>query len=70
MSVEKITDLFKIRIFWEKQFGHPVWTTMIDDTKCLLKMNNFPEEPMYSILWKDQQLDFDDAPYLWVIPHE
>ncbi|MBL4708041.1 MAG: hypothetical protein JKY48_06340 [Flavobacteriales bacterium] len=33
----------------------------------LLRMNNFPEEPMYTLFWIEESSDFDDKPDSWKI---
>ena len=46
----------------------PGWQAIVDDEGCSLTMNDFPAEPLYTVRWRDQQLDFDDSPQCWSIP--
>jgi hypothetical protein len=41
---------------------------MHNGCKCELVMNNFPEEPLYSVRCNGESLDIDDSPAGWVIP--
>ena len=34
---------------------------------CYLRMNNFPEEPLWTLFYKGESFDFDDAPASWKI---
>jgi hypothetical protein len=43
----------------------------IDDKRiCWLKMNNFPEEQMWTFFYKGESIDFDDLPSNWIITYD
>ena len=42
---------------------------MHEGQKCELVMNDFPEEPLYTLSCDGETLDLDDAPPEWIIPH-
>ena len=37
--------------------------------ECYLRMNNFPEEPLWTLTYKTETVDFDDAPPHWDITY-
>ncbi len=36
---------------------------------CYLQLNDFPEEPMWTLYFNDESIDFDDTPNKWVIQY-
>jgi hypothetical protein len=66
-SIQKIEDLLSIPVVWLKHSDKPQWSAMVFDEVCELTMNNFPEEPLYTVRWRNLKLDIDDAPSIWVI---
>ena len=36
---------------------------------CFLKMNDFPEDPLWTIFFYGEHLDFDDDPTQWEITY-
>lgn len=36
---------------------------------CFLRMNDFPEEPLWTLFFKGEQIDFDDKPIFWKIKY-
>jgi hypothetical protein len=63
-----ITDLLSSEITWVKEAGFPRWFGRYNEEKCELNMNDFPTEPLYTVTWRGESLDFDDAPSKWSIP--
>ncbi len=35
--------------------------------KCFLRMNDFPEEPLWTLFYNGDSIDFDDTPLLWKV---
>jgi len=70
MNITDINQLINIRITWNKKKENPLWIVTIDGEECTLTMNNFPEEPLYTLKWRNHQLNFDDAPSCWIIPRQ
>jgi hypothetical protein len=68
-SVRTIQDLLAVPIMWLKTPEKPEWSAMVCNELCHLTMNDFPDEPLYTVTWRGQALDIDDAPPGWVIPH-
>ncbi|MDB6053215.1 MAG: hypothetical protein JWN25_738 [Verrucomicrobiales bacterium] len=67
-SIRTIQDLLTERIMWLKTPERPQWSAKVCDELCELTMNDFPEEPLYTVRWRGQSMDIDDAPSSWVIP--
>jgi len=69
-NLQRIGQLLKMPIVWHKLRGEPGWTSKVEGEECILVMNDFPEEPLYTLKWRDNRLDLDDAPNCWQIPYE
>jgi hypothetical protein len=67
-TVGNIKALLAVHIVWIKAPGKPEWAAVLGDQECRLRMNDFPEEPLYTLMWNDQTLDMDDVPACWIIP--
>lgn len=65
MSIETI---FKQKAVWKQNNDCRVlFETIINNKLYLLKMNDFPEEPMYTVSDSFESIDFDDLPKNWKI---
>jgi hypothetical protein len=65
MKINSINDLLKTNIEWTEILGG--FETKVNGDRCLLKVNDFPDEPMYTLHWNEQTIDLDDAPSCWVL---
>lgn len=63
-----IRDILNERIQWRKQNDTTRWTDTVGGEPCELTMNDFPDEPLYTVTWRNETLDIDDAPECWLIP--
>ena len=36
---------------------------------CYLRMNDFPDEPLWTLFYKGDSIDFDDTPSVWSITY-
>jgi hypothetical protein len=67
LSLEEITGR---PIDWElsDDAEHPYVATL-DDVDYVVRINDFPEESLYTLLCEERELgDFDDWPLSWVRP--
>lgn len=39
------------------------------EEECFLRMNNFPDEPLWTLFYKGEKRDFDDTPSKWSITY-
>ncbi|MCB9475279.1 MAG: hypothetical protein H6684_12800 [Deltaproteobacteria bacterium] len=46
------------------------WEVIFGDTLCLLRMNDYPDEPLYTVFASGDSHDFDDKPTSWEIPYD
>jgi hypothetical protein len=65
-SVITSTSLLSLSVVWEK-VGVGRWRARVQDTDCVLQMNDFPEEPLYTVSSGDFSIDLEDAPDKWII---
>jgi len=62
------------RILCESLTWNPVkgiegryFTSQYDKTECWIQMNDFPEEPLWTLNYKGESKDIEDTPSLWKI---
>ncbi len=63
-----IRSLLSAEISWVKVVGSPGWQGRYRGAKCELTMGDFPEEPLYKLVWRSQRVEFDDTPETWKFP--
>jgi hypothetical protein len=70
MSTDALLDsLLKKHITWIEDIPHcSHFHAHVDGDLCRLRMNDFPEEPMYTVEVEGEKRDFDELPSGWVIP--
>jgi hypothetical protein len=69
--MENTESLFSRSIDWqsEKPGGRgPEYYAYVDGKKWRLRMNDFPEEPLFTLIVGEQTIDFDDRPPTWTLP--
>lgn len=65
------SNLLKMEIKWTSHPSNPrYYYSKINQHLVLLRINNFPDESMYSLINGLDILDFDDSPSQWQIPHQ
>ena len=64
------------RLFWTPLSWEPIKDNVRDfecdrypKEECLLRMNDFPEEPLWTLFFMGAQKDFDDKPLIWKIKY-
>jgi hypothetical protein len=59
-------ELLLLPIRWKKvAVGR--WEAQVDQHACVLTMNDFPDEPLFTVAIDGQHLDIDDPPKTWTI---
>lgn len=66
-QLKKIDDLLKQPISWQPETSL-TWSAVVAGEICTLKMNDFPDESMYTLTWRDETIDFNDTPKSWSVP--
>ena len=66
MAEPSASDLLSLPVVWEKVLDG-LWGARVKGTECVLRLNNFPEEPLYTITAGGSSVDVDDAPAGWTI---
>lgn len=68
---DRVKALLARAIMWKKA-GPTRWEAKLEDTgeRCSLQMNDFPEEPLYTVSTAGESLDLDDAPPHWLIERD
>lgn len=67
---DAIRSLLDIEIAWVKETGKPRWLGHFNSEKCELTMGNFPEEALYTLVWRGGSIEFDDTPSKWTLPRD
>lgn len=65
-----ISELKRREICWSRCSIPASWVANVDGQDCHLTMNDFPEEPLFTISYMGETADLDDAPEMWVIPYD
>lgn len=61
-----LDEVLALSIHWVVDAQKDCYLRPLDGPPELrLRMNNFPDEPMYSLLFPGGQLDLDDLPAAW-----
>ncbi len=64
-----VERLFSQRITWEEQGPESRWFhALVNGETCTLRMNDFPDEPLYTLTFRGQSVDFDNRPAAWIMP--
>lgn len=63
-----IEKFFEYEIIWKADLNTAFFKTNFNDT-FRLRMNDFPEEPMYTFIAMGEEVDFDDLPSNWKIDY-
>ena len=66
MAITYARELLSLPVVWEK-LRDGLWQACVQDSECLLRMNNFPDEPLYTVIIGSSSVDVDDAPAEWTI---
>ena len=69
-NIDSIESLLNTKISWTKEPGHPRWIAYYGGEKCELLLGDFPVEPLYTLIWRDQNIAFDDTPPKWNLPQQ
>lgn len=63
-----IENLLEAEISWLEEVGGSGWLGLFNGEKCKIKMNDFPEEALYTLTCEGLSLDFDETPKKWKFP--
>ena len=66
MLMRPIEKLLTAKIAWERTGSE--WTSIFFGYDCRLQLNDFPDEPMFTLTWRGDCIDFDDRPSCWMLP--
>lgn len=67
--MESIDLIFKKRIDWKKNGNSNIYLySLVGDERVELTINDFPDEPMYTLKIGDNTISFDDSPKNWTLP--
>lgn len=66
---EKITSIEQLLvkpISWREEVPSGVeFYAYVDGDLCQLTMNDYPDNPLYTLRWHNDSLDIDDHPAAW-----
>jgi len=68
-KVTELGDLLSEVLAWERT-GNPEYPyqTVFQGTNCFIRINDFPQESLYSLIAGDQEFNFDEWPSHWERP--
>ena len=65
-KVDLMDEVLRARLEWKKT-GPGQWESVLNEKRCRLTMNDFPDEPLYTVLVDEELMDIDDVPPGWHI---
>lgn len=68
IATYSIRSLLDAEIAWVKEVGRPRWLGQFAGEKCELTMGDFPDEPLYTLAWRGERIEFDNTPPRWTLP--
>lgn len=69
MKFMLINDLLNRKIDWQKTKESPyLFTANVEGQVFMLRLNDFPEEPLCTLIWSDGEQDLDDLGRKWTLP--
>lgn len=64
-----LENLFRQSINWQvNEAADDAFYAYVNGERCELRMNDFPDEPLYTLTYRGQSVDFDDRPQTWTLP--
>jgi hypothetical protein len=69
--VKNINQLLKEKLKWKSDPNSKrnFITDSYPKEECYLRMNNFPDEPMWTLFYQGESIDFDDELKNWNITY-
>lgn len=68
VKIVSITTYKDKMIIWRSHSSSPrFWIAESEGDTFYLRMNNFPEEPLYTFISKSVLEDIDDLPERWIL---
>ena len=65
-----VRDVFNMKIDWENTSSPQVLRAVVNGKEVRLRFNDFPEEPLCTLIWEGGQQDLSDRGPLWTLPEE
>ncbi|MCC6979272.1 MAG: hypothetical protein IT343_13190 [Candidatus Melainabacteria bacterium] len=62
-------EIVNAKIQWEETSG-PFFQTRFKDKIVTLRMNDFPDEVLWTLIIDSEELDLEETPTLWTLPPE
>jgi hypothetical protein len=62
---DPLEELRALTIHWLRASGEAEWTTTYQGEEASLRMNDFPEEPLYTLSYRGYSVDFNETPKGW-----
>ena len=69
--IANVKELLKREISWSEEIpGGVQFYAYVEGDLCQLSMNDYPEERLFTLKWRDESVDFDDRPEFWKLPNK
>jgi hypothetical protein len=68
---EFLKDIQETEITWIATKDDPtVFEAIFGGEHVQLRMNDFPDEPIYTLFVRDEAIDIDEGPRIWHLQHD
>ncbi len=69
MKSDKLNLITSSQLNWLPVESEPyMFFVIFEDERLLLRLNDFPEEPLLSLVWREDKIDMDEWPKGWTLP--
>jgi len=65
-----MNDIFTRKIDWENTDSPHVLRAVVDGREIRLRFNDFPEEPLCTLIWEGGEQNLNDRGPDWTLPEE
>jgi hypothetical protein len=65
-----LRDIFNRKIDWESTESPQVLRAVVRGKELRLRFNDFPEEPLCTLIWEGGEQDLNDRGPNWTLPEE
>jgi hypothetical protein len=67
--MDELKEILKQKIDWQKSDeSEYIFNAVIGGKLWKLQLNDFPEEPLCTVIWEGGQQDLDDLGEHWTLP--
>lgn len=63
----RLDELVRCVIQWRRDATSGGWAASMDGEAYSLQMNDYPDEPLYTVRWRKEAKNLEDLPQGWIV---